>query len=75
MGRRAVLAAATILSQAELAQFFTVAGLLVLLVRARPAGRTLAGIVVGAAIALGATLVLQRVSSQPGTSGSKPLVG
>src|SRR6266567_9059766 len=46
----AVLTAVTVLTQAELAEFFILAGLLVLLLRARPRGPVLVGIVAAAAV-------------------------
>jgi hypothetical protein len=53
-----VLTAVTVLTQAELAEFFILAGLLVLVARARPRGMVLLGILAAAALGLGAILSL-----------------
>jgi chromate transporter len=69
-----VLTAITVLTQAELAQFFILAGLLVLVVRARPAWGTLVGIVAAAVVALAAILVLQRASEAAQGAGESVLL-
>jgi len=62
-----------VLTQAELAQFFILAGLLVLLVRARPGGRVLLGIIAAAALGLGAILLVQRAAESAQGSGGRAL--
>src|SRR5919202_1312718 len=69
-----VLTAVTVLTQAELAQFFILAGLLVLLVRARPRTPALVGIGAAAVVALGAILLIQRVSEGAQGAGGSDLV-
>ena len=65
----AVLTAVTVLTQAELAEFFIVAGLVVLLVRARARGPVLVGIVAAAAVGLGAILLIQRAAQSAQVAG------
>ena len=65
----AVLTAVTVLTQAELAEFFIVAGLLVLVLRARPRLPVLLAIVAAAALGLGTILLIQRASEGTQVSG------
>ena len=67
-----VLTAVTVLTQAELAQFFILAGMLVLLIRSRPGTRVLLGILAAAVVALAVILLIQRASegAQAGAGGS-----
>jgi chromate transporter len=65
----AVLTAVTVLTQAELAEFFILAGLVVLLIRARPRGLVLLGIVAAAAVGLGAILLIQRAAASAQVAG------
>src|ERR687885_1586344 len=65
----AVLTAVTVLTQAELAEFFILAGLVVLLLRARPRGRVLLGIVAAAAVGLGVILLIQRAAESAQVAG------
>src|SRR5205085_2295733 len=66
----AVLTIVTVWTQAELAEFFILAGLLSLVIRARPAIRPLLGILVAGAVVLTAILLIQQASS-----GSQGLAG
>ena len=65
----AVLTAVTVLTQAELAEFFIVAGLVVLFLRARPRGPVLLGIVAAAAVGLGLILLIQRAAASAQVAG------
>ena len=65
----AVLTAVTVLTQAELAEFFILAGLVVLLIRARPRGPVLLGIVAAAAVGLGVILLIQRAAASAQVAG------
>jgi chromate transporter len=65
----AVLTAVTVLTQAELAEFFILAGLLVLLIRARPPGLVLLSIIAAAGAGLGAILLIQRASEGAQVAG------
>jgi chromate transporter len=67
----AVLTAVTVLTQAELAQFFILAGVLVVLTRARPRVPVLLGIIAAAIVGLAGILLIQRASeSVQGAGGS-----
>ena len=65
----AVLTAVTVLTQAELAEFFIVAGLVVLFLRARPRGPVLLGIVAAAAVGLGLILLIPRAAASAQVAG------
>jgi chromate transporter len=69
----ASLALATAVFQAELAELFILAGLVVLLVRARPVGGALAATLVGGGIVLIASVGLQRLSGEA-TGGTGDLL-
>lgn len=66
-----MLAVVTAWTRAELAEFFILAGLLVLVIRARPEGRALLGILLAGAAVLAFVLLVQRMSegAQGGTGG------
>jgi chromate transporter len=70
----AVLTAVTVLTQAELAEFFIVAGLLVLLLRARPRTPVLLGILGAGALALLVILLIQRASEGAQGAGGSALL-
>ena len=70
----AVLAGVTVLSQAELAEFFILAGVLVLLVRARPRVPVLLGILAAAGAGLGLILLIQWVSQGDEAAGGNVLL-
>jgi chromate transporter len=70
----AVLTAVTVLTQAELAEFFILAGLVVLLVRARPPGRVLLGILAAAGLGLAVILLIQRASQSAQVAGGSVLL-
>ena len=66
----AVLTVVTALTHAELAEFFILAGLLVLVLRARPAAPILVGILAAAVVAVAAILLIQRgAESAQGAGG------
>jgi chromate transporter len=65
----AVLTAVTVLTQAELAEFFILAGLVVVFIRARPPGPVLLGIVAAAAVGLGVILLIQRAAESAQVAG------
>jgi chromate transporter len=68
----AVLAIVTAWTRAELAEFFILAGLLVLIIRARPALRALLGILLAGAVVLAFVLLAQRLSEgAQGAEGSE----
>lgn len=70
----AVLTAVTVLSQAELAEFFILAGVLVLLVRARPRVLVLLGILAAAGAGLGLIVLIQWVSQGGDAAGGNVLL-
>jgi chromate transporter len=70
----AVLTAVTVLTQAELAAFFILAGVLVLLVRARPRALVLLGILAAAGACLGVILLIQRASEGGEAAGGNVLL-
>src|SRR5919197_1555537 len=70
----AVLTAVTVLTRAELAEFFILTGLLVLLVRTRPRGLVLLNILVAAALGLGAILLIQRASEAMQVVGGSSVI-
>jgi chromate transporter len=70
----AVLTAVTVLTRAELAEFFILTGLLVLLVRTRPRGLVLLNILVAAALGLGAILLIQRASEATQVVGGSSVI-
>lgn len=68
------LGVATVWLQAELAELFIAAGLLVVVARARPAPAALARILTAGALAAGGALVMQRFSSGSAATGGGLLV-
>jgi chromate transporter len=69
----AILTAVTVLTQAELAEFFIVAGMVVIVLRARPRPPVLLGIVGAAVVGLGVILLIQRASQGGESAGGNVL--